>query len=379
MWPVPKRLILTVLVQVCAAVPLGAQTFAQLSDLGQGLGARLTRSDTRAQLQRDLFGAIGTKVSFIDNTIVYQFATDPDWRRVLVGRKDEWIHHFDNAGGPGGALGKPLGIDISARMHVYIADRAAGRVLIADFSPNAQNLVNSTAWTSSQFPRPVDVAWDGAASPTSLDYLYVVDDSLSRVSYWDRPTLLWAYGSVGTGVGQFLRPSGICVGKTVGSLGGTQFTSSFYVVDRGNHRIVWLTRGSNSATWSSSVSIPGWDPVDCAVDHFGNLYVVDEVNNRLHKFTFSLSLLASYGTYGKGDTNSNTFAWPHAISVPCGLRTVNNQTVWYCEGRVITAEHWSDSSGAVGCNHRPAPNGSVRKRLVQFPHDRTRLSYIHRL
>jgi len=77
------------------------------------------------------------------------------------------------------------------------------------------------------------------------------------------------------------------------------------------------------------------------------VYVVDRLQHHLHKFTSSLELLASYGTYGKGASNYNTFAWPHAISVPCGLKVVNSQTVWYCEGRIITAEQWGDSSGAV--------------------------------
>jgi flagellar hook assembly protein FlgD len=341
---------------VCAhmfiASSLTSQTFVQLSDLGQGVGRRLTRSDTRSRLDRDLFGAIGTKVSFIDNSIVYQFATDPDWRRVLVGRLDEWVHSFDNAQGPGGALRMPLGIDISARKYVYAADWGKGAILLTQFSPGAQNLVNPEVWMNAQFPRPVDVSWDGSSTPLTTDNLYVLDDSLKRVSYWDfsnraSPNLLWSYGTSGNGPGQFSRPSGICVGKTVGANGGTQFTTQFYVVDRGSRRVAWLTRGSNGATWSNSVSIADWDPADCAVDHFGNVYVVDEANNRLHKFTYALGFLATYGSFGKGEANANTFAWPHAVSVPCGLKTVNSQTVWYCEGRVITAEQWSDSSGAV--------------------------------
>lgn len=96
-----------------------------------------------------------------------------------------------------------------------------------------------------------------------------------------------------------------------------------------------------------TISLGTWDPTDCAVDHFGSLYVTDELSHRIHKFTYGLSLLATYGSYGKGATNLNTFAFPRAISVPCGLKVVNSQTVWYCEGRVITAEDWSETTGAV--------------------------------
>jgi len=337
--------------------PATSQTFVQLTDLGQNLGPRLTRIGARSRLGRDLFGAIGTKVSFIDNTMVYQLATDPDWRRVLVGQKDEWVHAFDNANGPGGRLGQVLGIDISARKYVYIADRSNGRVFLAEFSPTSQNLVNAGVWTAPQFPRPVDVAWDGGTTPLSQDNLYVLDDSLSSVSYWSRPTLLWAYGTAGTGAGQFSRPSGICVGKNAAANGGTQFNAYIYVVDRGNRRVVWLSRGPSGPTWVNTVALTGWDPADCTVDHFGNVYVVDQANNHIHKFTYALGLLQTYGTFGKGETNYNTLAWPHAISVPCGLKVVNSQTVWYCEGRVVTAEQWSDSSGAV--EHYLGMDGAV--------------------
>jgi flagellar hook assembly protein FlgD len=337
--------------------PADAQTFVQLTDLGSSLGPRLTIAVTRARLNRRLFGAIGTNVTFIDQGVVYEFASDPEWGRVLVGRKDEWIHEYDNTTGPGGKLLQPLGIEISARKFVYAADPAKGMILVTQFSPGAKNLVTPGAWSSSQFPRPVDVAWDGRTTPLTADFLYVLDDSLSRVSYWDRPTLLWSYGAPGAGVGQFVRPSGICVGKAAAANGGTQFTTYFYVVDRGSRRVVWLNRGANGPSWLSSATLPDWDPTGCAVDHFGNLYVVDQLNHRLHKFTYSLTLLATYGTYGKGPNNLNTFAWPHAISVPCGLKVVNSQTVWYCEGRVITAEQWSDSSGAV--EHYLGMDGSV--------------------
>src|SRR5712692_1429519 len=139
----------------------------------------------------------------------------------------------------------------------------------------------------------------------------------------------------------------MCVGKTPSPTGGTQFTNYFYVVDRGNRRIVWLSRGPSGPTWLGTYSTSGWDPTDCAVDHFGNLYIVEELSHRVNKFNYSLGLVTSYGSFGKGTNNYNTFAFPHAISVPCGLKVVNAQTVWYCEGRVVTAELWSDSTGAV--------------------------------
>lgn len=334
-----------------ASPGLCGQTFVQLTDLGQGIGPRLTKVVARNKLAVELFGEVGTFMSFIDYGTVYQFASDPSWGRVLTGLKDKWVHEFNNTSGPGGRLTRPLGIDISARKRFYITDRSKSRIIRATFNHIAQNIVSPVLWTSSDFRRPVDVAWDGQTAPLSQDFVYVLDDSLSRVSYWDvngsgSPLFVWRYGSVGSGVARFNRPSGVCAGKTAGSTGGTQFTTYFYVVDRGNRRVVWLGRTSTGANWLGTVSLPQWAPADCAVDHFGHVYVTDEASHRIHKLTYSLSLLDSYGAYGKG-TVLNAFAFPRAISVPCGLKTVNSQGVWYCEGRVITGEAWSSGSGAV--------------------------------
>lgn len=328
------------------------QTFAQLSDLGSNIGPRLTRSVARQRIGRDLFGRLGTKVTFIQGGLAYQLASDPVWNRVLAGLKDQYINEFNNSGGLGGRLIRPYGLDISARRWVYIADREARRVLVASFNPALKNIGSGGALNIAlPGTRPIDVAWDGQTAPLVNDFVYVLDDSLSRVSYWQLNTWpgsqVWSYGSVGSGVGQFLRPTGVCVGKTPGGSGGTQFTTIFYVVDRGNKRVVRLGRNGNSVIWGLTVTQPNWDPADCAVDHFGQLYVTDAQGHRVFKFNSALWLLDSYGSYGTGPASLNTFASPGAISVPCGTKTVGTTTVWYCEGRIITAERWSDDTGAL--------------------------------
>ncbi len=353
----------------CVAPPgAEAQTFVQLTDLGSSLGPRLTSTVTQQRIGRNLFGAVGSKVSFINAGTVYELASDPNWGRVVVGLHGQWVRQFNNAGGPAGTLQGPWGIDISGQRRVFIADRQRGRVLAATFDLGLGNLTQPMSWAGF-LRRPVDVAWDGRNAPLTSTYVYVVDDSLHNVSYWDLtsgwPVSVWTYGGLGSGVGQFTGPSGICVGKTAAAGGGTQFTTSFYVVDRGNRRLVMLNRGTSSAAWSTTASMTGWDPTDCAVDHFGNVYVVDQSNHHIHKFTPYLSLLATYGTYGTGPSSMNTFAWPHAISVPCGTKVVNGQTVWYCEGRVVTAELWSDATGAV--EHYLGMWGSIESPLVGDP------------
>src|SRR5439155_11253759 len=124
-----------------AVVPaLFGQTLVQLTDLGSNIGPRLTRAVAQARISRSLFVRIGTKVNFIIFGTVYQFAGDPDWSRLLVGLKDQWIHEYRNDAGPGGRIQDPGGIDISARKNFYTADQAKARLFAAVFDPNAQNL-----------------------------------------------------------------------------------------------------------------------------------------------------------------------------------------------------------------------------------------------
>lgn len=341
---------------LCAGVvlppSLPAQTFVQLPDMGSGVGARLTRTVTLAQVNRRLFGDVGGKVTYINGTTVYQLATDPTWGRALVGRMGEWVHSYNNHGGPGGRLLRPTGVDITGGRKVFIADRLGRQVLRTTLDLNVGNLTQPMSLQSaSQMPRPVDVAWDGRTTPLTTAFLYVIDDSLNRVSYWDvtgtSPVYQWSYGTTGSGVNQFNHPTGVCVGKSAASNGGTQFTNHVYVVDRGNQRLVRLQRISNGLQWIESVNLGSWDPVDCTVDHFGNVYVADNSNHRIHKFTQYTQFLTSYGSYGTGPASTNTFAFPYAVSVPCGSKVVNGQSVWYCEGRLVTAERWSDSTGAL--------------------------------
>ncbi len=283
----------------------------------------------------------------------YEFATDWRWNRILFGNKDIYINTFQNEAH--GGLAGPSGLDVDPQGNLFVADALNLRVLLLHFDPATRSVsyMGEAAYPSAFLGVPVDVAWDGRLGPLSGGdaYFYVVS-SLSRVSYWHWngvPNLDWQYGARGTGVGQFTQPKGVCVGHALGANGGTVFTADFYVADAGNNRLVWLRRNeNNTVTWVLSVTLAqSGVPVDCTVDHFGNVYVADQQNSRILKYTANLGLLATYGTYGRGAANLNTLSHPHAIHVVYGRRTVNGQPQYFGDGRIITAEDWTDSSGAL--------------------------------
>ncbi|MEK9137988.1 MAG: T9SS type A sorting domain-containing protein, partial [Bacteroidota bacterium] len=76
------------------------------------------------------------------------------------------------------------------------------------------------------------------------------------------------------------------------------------------------------------------------VDHFGNIYVVDNVNSQVFKFTAALELLDSQG----GD---DTFAAIGSVDVPFGKIVIDGDgTFWAGFDQLFAVERWADNSGA---------------------------------
>jgi hypothetical protein len=349
--------LLLVGVQFASARRVSAQTLVQIQQLGSNIGPRLTQAVTQLRLGVSLFGAIAGKVTYVDalgsSPTAYYFTSDRMWDRVLFGRKDDYINEFSNANSPFGRLAEPKGLDVSPLSLLFVADSRRQRIVIARFDAPTRT-ITTLGYAGGVLVMPVDVAWDGRAGPFADDAFFYVADEAGRISYWHWlsgvPYLFWQYGARGVGVGQFGRPTGVCAGHALGANGGTVFTTDFYVADAGTGRLIWLRRndGTNQVTWMASATLDaGGAPIDCTVDHFGNVYVADEQNSRILKYTSSLELLATYGSYGRGATNFNTFSHPHAIHAVFGVRPAGTWRVWYGEGRIITAEDWTSTSGAV--------------------------------
>jgi sugar lactone lactonase YvrE len=109
-----------------------------------------------------------------------------------------------------------------------------------------------------------------------------------------QPTFASSFGSAGTASGQFNHPAGVAV----------DLNGNLWVVDQGNDRVV---KFSESGQYLSSFGSPGTGngqfgrPTSIAIDASGNLWVTDAANNRVEKFSASGAYLAQFGTYGAGN------------------------------------------------------------------------------
>ncbi len=144
-------------------------------------------------------------------------------------------------------------------------------------------------------PRGVAVASNGE--------VFVGDAGANCVRVFDaqrKPS--HAFGKVGTELGEFNTPRGICVDD-----------KRLYVADSRNHRVQFLDRASGK--WSSIGSRGSGDgqfltPLDVAVDGSGNLFVADSDNSRIEKFDAQGKFLKSWGDFGP---------FPGQFAMPSGL------------------------------------------------------------
>ena len=122
----------------------------------------------------------------------------------------------------------------------------------------------------------------------------------------DPPSFLTAWGSEGTGDGQFQAAWSVAVDGS----------GSVYVADFSGDRVQKFTATGDYLTqWGTSGSEPGQfaDPGGIAVDRSDDtVYVADTWNNRVQKFTSTGGFLQQWGTAGVGE---GEFTYPDGIAV----------------------------------------------------------------
>jgi DNA-binding beta-propeller fold protein YncE len=142
--------------------------------------------------------------------------------------------------------------------------------------------------------------------------VYVIDSANFRVEKFDvSGNFLRAFGSFGTGIGQFSSPLGIAVDP---------FNESVYVSDYVNNRV---EKFSSSGSYISQFGTPGSsngqlsNPAGLAVDPSDlSVYVADLGNDRVQKFSFTGSYVLQFGsTAGAGDTFDGSMHGPEAVTV----------------------------------------------------------------
>jgi len=146
-------------------------------------------------------------------------AVGPSGAVYVVDSGNQRVQKFNDSGiylgtiGAVGDLGVPVGVAVDSLGNVYVSDAATDLVVVFDALGNKSGEIDGTTELVGNFliPAGLAVGWWGGS-----EYLYVVDRGNRQIKYFAlRETLTeantGAYGSAGTGDGQFQSPWGVAV------------------------------------------------------------------------------------------------------------------------------------------------------------------------
>lgn len=244
--------------------------------------------------------------------------------------------------------GSLWGIALDGQGNVYVTDFTGQRVVktSATGAPAAQ--WGSPGTGASQLNTPKYLATDATGA------VYVADTGNSRVQKFDGSgayQLQWGTHGEGSGTtpapdGTFNGPTGIAVDAARGFV---------YVVDSNNDRVqkfdlsgAFITKWGTAGTGDGEFRFHGTGQGPeggVAVDASGNVYVVDNMNQRVQKFGSDGAFLATWGSAGTGD---GQFLYPSGIAVDSTrgfVYVVDNTTSGNLTGNVCKVSQF-DLSGA---------------------------------
>jgi tripartite motif-containing protein 71 len=248
------------------------------------------------------------------------FVVDRDNHRVQrFDSSGNYISQFGDEGSGDGEFYEPSGIAIDSSNNIFVSDYDNSRV----------QKFSSAGTYDSQFG--TNGSGDGELfEHNGLDIdssgnIYVADSGNSRIQKFNSSGIFVAKwgandgdGSAGEGDGEFDSPRDVKVGSN----------GNIYVVDEDNNRIQKLNSNGiyiSQFGESGSIGIVGSNadgkfnaPRDMAQDSQGNIYVADGANNRIQKFTSSGVFIEAWGANGADGTNGTSngeFNFPESIAI----------------------------------------------------------------
>lgn len=299
---------------------------------------RLSRNVTQQKINRELFSTPEKTASYyyahymqnapyVEATYI-QFVTDPEWNRIVYGNMNHWLKSYGNVRGP-----SAIAVDADGR--VFVGETGNERVSVLRVIGGGNEAALQPLFLINNITNPTDVALSDNGTPlnTSDDILYVADASENKV-------LKFALGQssaalIATFEG-FDCPTSVLVGKWNGASSGF-----VYVIDKIAKRIrVFDDLGTELSVITEVQGDYSQYFKALRTDHFGNVYVVDNVNSQVFKFTASLELLDVQG----GD---EMFAALGNVDIPFGKIVIDGQgTYWAGFDQMFAVERWDDLTGA---------------------------------
>lgn len=191
----------------------------------------------------------------------------------------------------------PMGLvyNRSVANQLIVADTLNNRIEVLDYTGTFVRAFGTSGTGNGQLSRPEGVT----SNTTNGGRFYVVDTGNNRVQYFDTAgTYKGQWGSAGSGNGQFNNPRGITSPANTSS-------KTIYVADTGNNRIQYFdgSNGKYLGQWGTYGTGNGqFDrPVAVRTGLDGSVYVLDQGNHRIQRFSATGAYLGQFGTSGTGN------------------------------------------------------------------------------
>jgi tripartite motif-containing protein 71 len=223
-----------------------------------------------------------------------------------------FVTQWGSYGGGHGQFGPIGGLAVDAAGNVYVVDSSHNRIQKFDANGNfitdwgrRGNAVGQFNFGSSQNPTQPP----GGGIAVAGNYVYVADSGNNRIERFNlQGGEAFAWGSKGSGPGQFSYPRGVAANET-----------EVLVSDDDNHRIEKFSPAgafeAQAGTASTGPVQLGF-PYGVALDAAANVYVADDINHRIVKLTPQLTFAGAWGGFG---TKPGQLAFPRALaSDPAG-------------------------------------------------------------
>jgi flagellar hook assembly protein FlgD len=294
--------------------------------------SRLTQDVTRSQIERQLFSVPGKTASYY--SVLYrrglsapiatyvQFVLDAEWNRIVYGNMNNWIKSYN--------VHAPSAIVVDADGNVFVGEPARKRVLVLKLDGTTTLQLQSTI-PNIENPSELAINDNGTPFNTSDDFLYVADPTRNTIFKYTAGGA--AHALVATFDG-FDTPTSIAVGRWNGANNRV-----LYVVDKIGKRVRAFDderaslsllahhRGDYSQYFTS-----------IKTDHFGHVYVVDNVNSKVMKFTSQLELLDEHG-------GADAFAALNSVDIPFARIEIDGERRWVGFDQMFALERWDNTSG----------------------------------
>ena len=190
-----------------------------------------------------------------------------------------------------------------AELETYIPIR---RNRVVDYRYIFKDAWGSAGSGNGQFRFPLGIAVDSTAD------VLVADEENHRIQKFSgQGEYLRKFGELGDLSGQFNRPAGIAIDSS----------GNIYVADRENDRIQKFNKNGNFViAWGYYGIADGQfkSPVDVAVNSSGDVYVVDQGNHRVQKFHDSGTRVTFVATWGSLGSENGEFDSPSGIVLDWG-------------------------------------------------------------